>query len=61
MWKSDLSDKIKQEIFQTVSMSALLYGCTTGTLMKCLEKKIETTQGCFKQILETAPHKTTLI
>ena len=29
IWKSDLSDKIKQNFFQTLSISVLLYGCTT--------------------------------
>ena len=29
LWKSDLSDKIKQEFFQAVAVLVLLYGCTT--------------------------------
>ena len=29
--KCDLSDKIKQEFFKVVTMSVLLYGCTTWT------------------------------
>ena len=29
IWKSDLSNKIKQEFFQTEAMSVLPYGCTT--------------------------------
>ena len=28
-WKSNLSDKIKQEFFQSVAMLILLYHCTT--------------------------------
>ena len=38
-WKSDLSDEIKQEFFQAVSV--LLYGCTTWILTKHLEKKLD--------------------
>ena len=38
IWKSDLSDKIKRELFQAVAVSLLLYGCTTWTLTKRLEK-----------------------
>ena len=29
IWKSDLSDKIKWEFFQAVTVSVQLYGCTT--------------------------------
>ena len=29
IWKPDLPDKIKQNFFQTVAVSILLYGCTT--------------------------------
>ena len=29
VWKSDLSDKVKQEFSQSVAVSLLLYGCTT--------------------------------
>ena len=38
--ESDLSDKIKQEFFQPVAVLVLLYGYTTWTLMKRLEKKL---------------------
>ena len=34
---SDLPNNIKQEFFQAVAV--LLYGCTTWTLTKCIEKK----------------------
>ena len=40
-WKSDLTDKIKRSFFQTAVVSILLYGCTTWTLTKRLEKKID--------------------
>ena len=33
--------EIKQKFFQAVTMSALLHGCTTWTLIKCFEKKLD--------------------
>ena len=36
--KSDLTDKIKCSFFQAAVLSILLYGCTTWTLTKQLEK-----------------------
>ena len=41
IWKSDLTDKMKR--------SLLLYGCTTWTLTKRLEKKTAITQECCEQ------------
>ena len=41
MWKSDLIDKIKRSFFQGVVVSILLYGCTTWTLTKQMEKKLD--------------------
>ena len=38
IWKSDLTDKIKHSFFQAAVVSILLYGCTTWTLTKRLEK-----------------------
>ena len=40
-WKSDLTDKIKLSFFQAAVTSRLLYGCTTWTLTKRLEKKLD--------------------
>ena len=40
IWKSDLPVKMKWEYFQVVAVSILLYGYTTQTLMKRLEKKL---------------------
>ena len=40
-WKYDLSDKIKQEIFPAVAVWILLCGCTTWTLMRRMEKKLD--------------------
>ena len=41
IWKSDLTDKIKRSFFQAAVVSILLYGCTTWTLTKWLEKKLD--------------------
>ena len=41
VWKSDLSDEIKQNFFQAVIVSLQLYRCTTWTLTKCQEKKLD--------------------
>ena len=40
-WKSDLIDKMKRSFFQAAVVSILLYGCTTWTLTKRLEKKLD--------------------
>ena len=41
IWKSDLTDKIKHSFFQAAVVSILLYGCTTWTLTKRVEKKLD--------------------
>ena len=41
IWKSDLSDKIKRYFLQAMAMSILLYGCTTWTQPKHIEKKLD--------------------
>ena len=41
IWKSDLIDKMKRSFFQAAVTSILLYGCTTWTLTKRLEKKLD--------------------
>ena len=41
IWKSDLTDKMKRSFFQAAVVSILLYGCTTWTLAKRLEKKLD--------------------
>ena len=41
IWKSDLTDKMKHSFFQAAVVSKLLYGCTTWTLTKQLEKKLD--------------------
>ena len=39
IWKSDLINKIKCSFFQAVVVLIMLYGCTSWTLTKCMEKK----------------------
>ena len=41
IWKSDLTDKMKRSFFQAAVVSILLYRCTTYTLTKRLEKKLD--------------------
>ena len=41
IWKSDLTDKMKRSFFRAAIVSILLYGCTTRTLTKWMEKKLD--------------------
>ena len=41
IWKSNLTDKMKRSFFQVAIVSILLYGCTTWTLTKRQEKKLD--------------------
>ena len=41
IWKSDLTDEMKRSFFQAPVVSILLYRCTTWTLTKRLEKKLD--------------------
>ena len=41
IWKSDLIDKMKCIFFQAAFVTILLYGCTTWTLTKRMEKKLD--------------------
>ena len=41
IWKSNLTNKMKRSFFQAVVVSILPYGCTTWTLTKRLEKKLD--------------------
>ena len=54
IWKSDLTDKRKHSFFQAVVVSVLLYGCTTWTLTKRLEKKLD---GNYTRILRAILNK----
>ena len=50
IWKSNLTNKIKHSFFQTTIVSILLYGCTTWTLTKCVEEKLD---GNYTRMLWT--------
>ena len=41
IWKSDLTDKIKRSFFPVAVVSILLYGCSTWTLTKRMEKRLD--------------------
>ena len=52
IWESDLTDKMKRSFFQVAVVSILLYGCTTWTLTKRLEKKLDSNYtGMLRAIL----------
>ena len=51
IWKSDLTDKMKCSFFQAAVVSILLYGCTTWTLTKWLEKKLDGNYTMLRAIL----------
>ena len=54
IWKSNLSDKMKHSFFQAAVVSILLYGCTTWTLTKRLEKKLD---GNYTRMLRAILNK----
>ena len=54
IWKSDLTDKMKRSFFHAAVVSILLYGCTTCTLTKRLEKKID---GNYTRMLRAILNK----
>ena len=54
IWKSDLIDKMKRSFFQAAVTSILLYGCTTWTLTKRLEKKLD---GNYTRMLRAILNK----
>ena len=54
IWKSDLTDKMKRSFFQAVVVSILLYGCTTWSLTKWLEKKLD---GNYTRMLRAILNK----
>ena len=41
IWKPDMTDKMKCSFFQAVVVPILLYGCTTWTQTKGMEKKLD--------------------
>ena len=54
IWKSNLTDKMKRSFFQAAVVSILLYGCTTWTLTKRLEKKLD---GNYTRMLRVILNK----
>ena len=54
IWKSDLTDKIKRSFFQVAVVSILLYGCTTWTLTKPMEEKLD---GNYTRMLRAILNK----
>ena len=54
IWKSDLTDKMKRSFFQAAVASILLYGCTTWTLTKWMEKKLN---GNYTRVLRAILNK----
>ena len=54
IWKSNLSDKMKRSFFQAAVVSILLYECTTWTLNKLLEKKLD---GNYARMLRAILNK----
>ena len=54
IWKSDRTDKMKRSFFQAAVVSILLYGCTTWTLTKRLEKKLD---GNYTRMLRAILNK----
>ena len=54
IWKSDLTDKMKRSFFQAAVTSILLYGCTTWTLTKRLEKNLD---GNYTRMLRAILNK----
>ena len=54
IWKPDLTNKMKRSFFQTAVASILLYGCTTWTLSKRLEKKLD---GNYTRMLRAILNK----
>ena len=54
IWKSDRTDKMKRSIFQAAVVSILLYGSTTLTLTKRLEKKLD---GNYTRMLRAILNK----
>ena len=54
IWMSDLTDKMKRSFFQAAVVSILLYGCTTWTLTKRMEKKLH---GGYTRMLRAILNK----
>ena len=51
IWMSDLTDKMKRSFFQAAMVLILLYGCTSWTLTKRMEKKLDGNYTRMRAIL----------
>ena len=54
IWKSHLTDKMKRSFFHAVFVSILLHECTTWTLTKRMEKKLD---GNYTRMLRAILNK----
>ena len=54
IWKSDLTNKMKRSFFQVAVALILLYRCTTWTLTKWMEKKLD---GNYARMLQAILNK----
>ena len=54
IWKSNLTDKMKRSFFQAAIVSILLYGCTTWTLTKQMDKRLD---GNYTRVLRAILNK----
>ena len=54
IWKSDLTDKMKRSFFQAAVVLIVRYGCTTWTLTKHMEKKLD---GNYTRMLRAILNK----
>ena len=54
IWKSDLTDKMKVSFYLAAVVSILLYGCTTQTLTKQMEKRLD---GNYTRMLRAILNK----
>ena len=52
IWKSDLSNKIKQDFFQPIIVSIQTYGCTTWISTKYRKKKLDGNDTIMLHALE---------
>ena len=54
IWKSDMTDKMKRSFSQAAVVSIMPFGCTTWTLTKRIEKKLE---GNYTRMLQATLNK----
>ena len=54
VWKSELINNMKRSFFQAAVVLILLYGCTTWTLTKRMEKKLD---GNYTRMLRAVLNK----